>query len=421
MGPKRGLARFRVQASRGIVNQISLEKGAHSANRLSEGVEGEARFVDTTMLYAPQSGGVKRYLTAKREWLARNRPLVDHHLVVPGAADVYDGDGVWSVYTVVAFAHGYRLPTSNSAWKRRLTRLNPHLIEAGDPFTPGMAALRAGQELGCPVIGFCHTDLGALAALHIGEWAEKPARRKWAKVYSKFDHVLACSRYMAGRLRDEGVSKVTAMPLGVDTALFRPFEDARAWLRAELGLPASTRLLVFAGRPAREKRIEVLVEAVERLGDPYVLLLVGAGERADVSDRVLTWPYQARSENLARVLAGCDAFVHANSAEPFGLVVLEAMACGLPIVGVPVGGVAESIDDAVGQVAADIDAAAMAEAIEALFARDVESLGRAARSRAVERHGWNAVFERLSGFYGEMTGLEAFGPLRGAQPVQAVA
>jgi alpha-1,6-mannosyltransferase len=378
----------------------------------------EARFVDTTMLYAPQSGGVKRYLTAKRAWLAQHRPLVDHHLVVPGAAEVNDGEGVWSVYTIVPFAHGYRLPTSNSAWKRRLTSLKPDLIEAGDPFTPGMAAIRAGQELGCPVVGFCHTDLGALAALHIGEWAEKPTRRKWAKVYSRFDHVLACSRYMAGRLLDEGVPRVTAMPLGVDTDVFRPFDDARAWLRAELGLPASARLLVFAGRPAREKRIEVLVEAVERLGEPYVLLLIGAGDRADASSQVMTWPYQSSAANLARVLAGCDAFVHANSSEPFGLVVLEAMACGLPVVGVPVGGVAESIDEGVGQVAADVDATAMAEAIEGLVARDVEALGQAARARAVERHGWHAVFTRLTGLYGEFSGLGAFG---GVSPIRAVA
>jgi len=400
------------------VNETDMHVIApQTAPRLHAG-RNHARFVDTTMLYAPQSGGVKRYLTAKHGWLARHRPLVDHRLVVPGAAEVRDGEGVWSVYTMVPFAHGYRLPTSNSAWKRRLTSLRPDLIEAGDPFTPGMAAIRAGQELGCPVIGFCHTDLGALAALHLGEWAEKPTRRKWAKVYSRFDHVLACSRYMAGRLTDVGVPRVTAMPLGVDTTIFRPLDDARAWLRARLGLSASARLLVFAGRPAREKRIEVLIEAVKRLGDPYVLLLIGAGERADVSSQVMTWPYQSRSEDLARVLAGCDAFVHANSSEPFGLVVLEAMACGLPVVGVPVGGVAESIDEGVGQVAADIDAVAMAEAIEALFARDVEALGHAARSRAVERHDWDAVFERLTDVYGEITGLGAF---KDAEPVRSVA
>jgi alpha-1,6-mannosyltransferase len=62
-----------------------------------EARDGLARLVDTTMLYAPRSGGVKRYLSAKRAWLAANRPQVRHSLIVPGAADSYDGRGVWSI------------------------------------------------------------------------------------------------------------------------------------------------------------------------------------------------------------------------------------------------------------------------------------------------------------------------------------
>src|SRR5271155_5268283 len=75
-----------------------------------------ARLVDTTMLYAPRSGGVKRYLSAKRAWLAAQRPHVRHSLVVPGAADSYDGQGLWSIYTApLPFGDGYRWPASRSA------------------------------------------------------------------------------------------------------------------------------------------------------------------------------------------------------------------------------------------------------------------------------------------------------------------
>ena len=368
-----------------------------------------ARLIDTTMLYAPRSGGVKRYLTAKRAWFGANRPRVRNVLITPGPKDAYDGHGKVSIYAApLPFGDGYRWPLSKTAWMDRIIRQRPTLIEAGDVYTPGLAALKARDRLGVPAIGFCHTDLGALAALHIGEWAEKPVRKHWATIYREFDQVLAPSHFIAGRLAEAGVENPIALPLGVDVNTFNPSPADPAGLRRELGLTAKHRLLVFAGRPAREKRLDVLVEAVEQLGDPYVLLFVGAGTGAPPSDRAISLPYQRDPAGLARVLASCDAFVHANDAEPFGLIVLEAMACGLPVVGVATGGVSESVDNSVGQLAPVSTPEAMAEAIEALFERGAAEVGRAARRRAVERHAWDAVFGRLSRIYAEVSGHPGF-------------
>src|SRR6185437_9510386 len=119
----------------------------------------------------------------------------------------------------------------------------------------------------------------------------KPVRRHWGEIYRRFDRVAAPSRFIAERLADAGVVDPVALPLGVDVETFCPAGADPAGLRRRLGLAHDTRLLVFAGRPAREKRVDVLVEAVERLGAPYVLLLVGA--RAAVtppSDRVIELP-----------------------------------------------------------------------------------------------------------------------------------
>lgn len=367
------------------------------------------RLVDTTMLYAPRSGGVRRYLNSKRSWLAANRPGVHHTLVVPGSRDAHDGQGRVSIYAApLPFGDGYRWPVVKQAWMERLIRQRPNIIEAGDPYTPGLAALRAGDALGVPVVGFCHTDLGALAALHIGEWAEKPVQKRWAAIYSQFDQAVAPSQFIAGRLIEAGVSNAIGLPLGVDVDIFHPGRGDPAGLRASLGLTARHRILVFAGRPAREKRLDVLVEAVERLGDPYVLLLVGAGAGAPASDRVICMDYQRDPQALATILAGCDAFVHANDNEPFGLVVLEAMACGLPVIGVAAGGVAESVDAAVGELAAASEAGALAEAVTSVFARGALDLGQAARRRAVERHGWDSVFQSLCQIYGGLTGAAGF-------------
>jgi alpha-1,6-mannosyltransferase len=393
----------------------SARSAARAVKGSREGRGGPARLVDTTMLYAPRSGGVKRYLSAKRTWLAAHRPQVRHSLVVPGAADSHDGQGLWSIYTApLPFGDGYRWPASKTVWMNRLIRQKPSVIEAGDTYTPGLAALRAGDKLGVPVVGFCHTDLAALAGLHFGEWAERPVRRRWARIYNQFDQVLAPSRYIAERLAEAGVDGAIALPLGVDVEIFNPQRADREAVRRQLGLSSDRRLLVFAGRPAREKKIDVLVEAVAQLGDPYTLLLIGAGPGAvATAPNLVTLPYEKDPHGLARLLASCDAFVHANDAEPFGLITLEAMACGLPVVGVRSGGLAETVDEEVGVLAQRSAVGPFAEAIEALFARDIAALGARARVRAVTRHGWDRVFTHLTEVYAGLTGQMAF--LRSAE------
>lgn len=358
---------------------------------------------DVTMMYAPRSGGVKRYLLAKRAWLSAHRRDILHTIVAPGARTERGEAGHVTISAArLPFGDGYRMPASVTKWSEVIADLNPDVIEAGDVFVPGLAALDAGQVLGRPVVGFCHTDAAALAALHLGEWARAPARRQWAETFARFDAVVAPSRHMAERLAEAGVDEVVVQPLGVDLEQFHPRLADRAGLLASLGLPPSARLLMFAGRAAREKNIEAMIEAVERLGEPYHLLLVGAGRDARPSPRVIALDYVGETGALARLVASADVFLHANENEPFGLAVLEALASGTPVIGPRRGGVGELIDEAVGQRAQIATPAHLAEAIEALFARDLADLSMAARLRAEQRHGWDATFRGLAGLY---TGL----------------
>ena len=384
-------------------NLIRLESPDAALKR--DGAAEGFHLLDTTMMYAPRSGGVKRYLNAKRQWLATSHPEVRHSLVVPGARTRIDADGVVNVAaTRLPFGDGYRMPASVTKWEAILTARRPDIIEAGDVFVPGHAALEAGETLGVPVVGFCHTDAAALAALHLGEWAEQPTFNFWAQAYQRFDHVIAPSRHTAARLADAGIQRLTVLPLGVDTDLFHPSRGDRARLIRKLGLRSDARLLVFAGRPAREKNVESMVAAVERLGPPYHLLLVGAGRDTRPSSQITCIDYERDPQRLAGLIASCDAFLHANENEIFGLVVLEAMAAGLPVVGPERGGVGELIDNSVGQQAWSADPESLAEAIEALFARDLQPLGRAARRRAETRHGWDITFDRLMKIYAALIG-----------------
>ncbi len=368
-----------------------------------------ARLVDSTMYFAPRSGGVKRYLLAKQAWMAEHRPRVEHTLVVPGAEDRGPRRGIATVASArLPFGRGYRWPASRKGWADRIESLSPDAIEAGDPYVPGVAALDAGQRLGVPVIGVCHSDPATLAALHFGAWAEKPVRKRLERLYRKFDRVVAPSRYIADRLAEAGVDNVVLQHWGVDVDTFEPSGRDPGGLRARLGLEPRHKLLVFAGRPAREKRIDVLIEAAERLGDDYRLLLIGAGENATPTFNTVCLPYEKNAAKLAALVASCDLFVHANDKEMFGLIVLEAMACGVPVAGVRGGGVAELIDEEVGALAHEPTGAALAEAICSVFAGDPEAMGAAARERAVTRFIWDRTFENLSRLYGELSGHAAF-------------
>ena len=187
---------------------------------------------------------------------------------------------------------------------------------------------------------------------------------------------------------------------------FRPAGASRD-LRAELGLPPETRLLVFAGRFSAEKNIPVLLEAFRVLGAPYHLLLIGGGDGGR-SGNVTRLPYCRDNRELAGYIRAADAFVHAGTHETFGLVILEALACGRPVVAMRAGAVPELLDERAGILAEPHDDAAtaaanLAAAIAALYERDLDALGAAARAatwwpttagRARCRGSWRATRRR---------------------------
>jgi len=298
---------------------------------------------------------------------------------------------------------------SRKSWAAWLQSLNPAVIEAGDPYGPGVAAIDAGQAMGVPVIGFCHSDPAYLASIHWGQWAAKPIEKRWGEIFSQFDRVVAPSQFIAGRLREAGVERIVERPLGVDIEAFHPGHAQRDAVRRELGVEPGERLLVFAGRASKEKNVDVIIAAVEKLGTPYRLLLVGAADGLPIEGgRVISLPFQQDTRAVSRLLASCDAFVHANEKEPFGLCALEAMACGLPVVCTSHGGVSETVDETVGIKSPSLKVSDYAAAIEALFELDVEAMRLAARQKAVTRYGWNTVFEELCMVYAEVSGVRAF-------------
>lgn len=359
--------------------------------------------VDTTLFYSPTSGGVKRYLDAKHAWLAAHTSW-EHTLVVPGPENRFERGGVCTLRGfVVPGSFNYRLPLNPERWTDLLLALEPTLIEAGDAFQPAWCAAHVARELGIPVAAFFHSNLPQIIGRRAGGFSERAVGRYIRWLYERFDVVFAPSRLMCSYLNDLGVYHTHYQPLGVDTEIFRP-ERRTNELREKLGLPQDSRVLIYAGRFAGEKNLPVLIQAFARLGHPYHLLMIGGDHEARPETNVTLLPYRRDSLELAQWFASADALVHAGTKETFGLVILESMACGRPVVAVNAGAIPEFVDDSVGILAQPNNPASMAEAITALYERDIEQLGAAARARVLQRYTWNQSFHAQALAYASLLG-----------------
>jgi alpha-1,6-mannosyltransferase len=366
------------------------------------GVSQPLHIADMTMFYAPASGGVRTYLEAKHRRL-RLHSDVQHSVLIPGASYQHN-DGIYQVPApALPFGKGYRFPMRRAPWRNLLRVLEPDLIEVGDPYMTAWAALDAGRRLDVPVIGFYHSDLPLLACNRLGQWIGTNMEAYVAKLYRSFDRVLAPSQVMAEKLMRLGVREVHIQPLGVDLQTFSPLQRD-AGLRCELGLAEDTRLMIFAGRGSREKNLPVLLETARRLGAPYHLLLVGSNMPRQVPDNVTVLERFRPAEEVARLMASCDVLLHAGDQETFGLVALEAMASGIPVVAVRAGALAEIVPAHTGRLCQPNDAASMATTVQELFESDPRALGNQARRHVEAEHSWDAVIAGLLAHYRAVLG-----------------
>lgn len=150
---------------------------------------------------------------------------------------------------------------------------------------------------------------------------------------------------------------IRTFALGVDTDLFAPVapEVASAW-RADRGIAPGDVVAVAVGRGAQSKRFDLAIDAVARareLGAPIHLLVIGPGDRLDlaghaasrgIAEHVEVMESLPRDE-LAVAIASCDVACSTSEYESFGLTIIEAMACGLPVLAMAVGGVTDLVDE----------------------------------------------------------------------------
>jgi alpha-1,6-mannosyltransferase len=350
-------------------------------------------FVDIAMFYALEGGGVSTYLNAKARWLGEHSTI--RHTILSPSITAASGAGVQAVPgRTFPGLQGYRMPRSVRSCARVLQSLQPDLIEVGDAGQCAWAALRVKRRLQVPVVAFCHSDFARVVGQRFGPLGAQASRSYLLALYRRCDLVLAPSQRMLRQLGELGIADAVCQPLGIDGATFCP-QQRDPTLRQRLQLAQHTRLLVYAGRFAPEKNLALLIAAVERLGPPYHLLLVGSGAALPASKRATVLPFEREPRQLARLLASCDALVHPGPCETFGLVVLEAMACGLPVVVTSGGAVGELVDASTGVVVEPNRSEALCDGIEMLFGQDRARMGQCARHKAMAQFDWSRIMPQL--------------------------
>jgi len=249
---------------------------------------------------------------------------------------------------------------------------------------------------------------------------QESARRIEAErlVAATADRIVVASaheRDLLVRLYNAPERRIRVIPCGVNLERFHPIDRAAA--RASLGLPVDRQIALFVGRLEPLKGIEILIDAIGELEDSRPeLVIVGGDERAA--------PYQARlreqalalgigdrthfvgavpQDSLAAYYSAADVCVVPSFYESFGLVALEAMACGTPVVASRVGGLVGTVRDGEsGYLIPWRCPQPFSDKIDLLLTNDElrRALGAAAQERA-QRFRWSAVAAELSALYTE--------------------
>ena len=306
----------------------------------------------------------------------------------------------------------------------------------GNFWMSGWVAAELRDRLGIPAVQIFHA-VGKTKQLHQGAQDTSPAERIAVEldVVRRVDRLIAqCPSEREELVEDYGAdpARVSVVPSGVNIERFRPVSRARS--RCLLGISPDVFLIVYVGRMLPRKDVRNVVRAasilIQQTDLPVQVLLVGGdsdtpdpaltpeigelqrlGQVLGISDRLILTG-RRRPDELRHYYGAGDVAVTTPWYEPYGLTPLEAMACGVPIIGSAVGGITFTVEDSrTGFLVPPRDPVALAARLRYLLDHPgkCHSMGAAARRRVEREFTWKVVAERTAAVYREV--LEARVPL----------
>jgi len=371
------------------------------------------RYLVLTELFLPTKGGTA-------VWFSEVYPRLggkDIHIVtadVPGAAEV-DATHPNSIHRVKLTRVWWLKPESLAMYLRlfarawRLSREHRFdAVHAGRALPEGLVAWAVARLARIPCVIYAHGE-------ELTTWGQGAKYKTMRFALRHADRVIANSDYTREVLIGMGVepARITLINPGVDVDRFRPGLP-HADLRQSLGLTGSQRLILSVGRMQRRKGFDHLLSAMPALlerGHDVHYALIGIGEQLEeLKSQARTLGLAERThflghvspEDLPRWYNACDLFAMPNreidgDTEGFGMVFLEAGACGKPCIAGCAGGTGSAIADEVTGLRVDgTSVAAIGAALARLLADDAvaRAMGEAAHMRAGLRHSWQSVAEQ---------------------------
>lgn len=286
--------------------------------------------------------------------------------------------------------------------KQRWSRQRPDMAQIVTEGPLGFAALRAARSLGIPLISDFHTHFDQYSRYYHARLLFRLAQRYLRHLHNHTLLTLVPTRELKQQLADKGYERLAILARGVDTALFNPARRDPE-LRRRLGVQPEQLLVALVTRLAQEKNLDLAFDAfraLQRQTPDARFLLVGDGpERKRLEKQHLDCLFAGMQtgERLAAHYASADLFLYPSTSETFGNVVLEAMACGLPVVSYDYAAAHEYIRHGVNGMTAPLDDHAAFIAASVVLGQDAAlraRLGQAA-SQTTRRIGWGQVVEQL--------------------------
>ena len=298
------------------------------------------------------------------------------------------------------------MPTPEIA--RVMERFHPHVVHAVNPVWLAAYGTLSARRRDLPLLGSFHTDVPSYTQRLGLEWITDTTSR-WITWMHNFSQVNLCtSQQMVQRAKSAGIRNVQLWPKAVDTVGYHPGNASRAMRERLTDGHPDDRLLVYVGRLSKEKDLDLLRPLMDRMPSDVRLALVGSGPHREeleaefAGTRTVFTGYMA-GEELAAAYASADLFVFPSTTETLGLVALESMASGVPVVGARAGGIPFAVRDGVGGL---LHEPGSVDDLQTQVLRVLEDPQLRARLCAggleeTQKHGWRAATESLVGAYEE--------------------
>lgn len=367
-----------------------------------------------TETFLPKVDGIVKVTCLLLDHLSKRG--IDAMVIAPryGTKEQYKDTPVRSVPSLsFPFYPEARMGFATLSLYRDLAAFNPDVAHLFHPMMTGIPTMGMLKWMEVPTVTSFHLDYARMAnqfkvgLIDLG--FTRPLLEELTKnVFNWADYSLAPSKLIQSQMQDLGIDKVGLWRRGVDANTFNPkfYSDA---MRNEIteGNP-DDHVLIYVGRLSDEKQIDHIRPALETVPNTRLVVVGDGPARPYLEEHFAGLPVKfmgyMRGERLSQAYASADIFVFPSRLETFGLVVVEAMAAGLPVVASRVGGVTDVVQEGNnGYTFESGDVETLVEGVRKIaVSRDnIERMGKYARQYA-ETQSWESMMDEVIEIYADL-------------------